>query len=107
MGSRGLGLASSTALKYIQKEPDMATTTLAKILAKKEKPLFTSVEHARGVIKVLRGQSGPLLRKTMLDRGVYLAPSQFEAMFISFMHTDEDLEKTIKANYNALVASGK
>jgi len=28
-------------------------------------------------------------------------------MFTSFVHTDEDLEKTIKANYNALVASGK
>jgi glutamate-1-semialdehyde 2,1-aminomutase len=44
---------------------------------------------------------------SMLDQGIYLAPSQFEAMFISFMHTDEDLEKTIKANYNALVASGQ
>jgi glutamate-1-semialdehyde 2,1-aminomutase len=44
---------------------------------------------------------------SMLDQGIYLAPSQFEAMFISFMHTDADLEKTIKANYNALVASGK
>lgn len=30
----------------------------------------------------------------MLDRGVYLAPSQFEAMFVSDAHTDEDIEKT-------------
>ena len=44
---------------------------------------------------------------SMLDQGIYLAPSQFEAMFISSMHTDADLEKTIKANYNALVESGK
>ncbi len=44
---------------------------------------------------------------SMLDQGIYLAPSQFEAMFTSFVHTDADLEKTIKANYNALVASGK
>lgn len=43
----------------------------------------------------------------MLDQGIYLAPSQFEAMFTSFVHTDEDLEKTVKANYNALVAAHK
>lgn len=30
----------------------------------------------------------------MLDSGIYLAPSQFEAMFVSFAHTDEDIEKT-------------
>jgi len=28
-------------------------------------------------------------------------------MFTSFVHTDEDLEKTVKANYNALVAATK
>ena len=33
----------------------------------------------------------------MLERGVYLAPSQFEALFISAAHTDEDLERTIEA----------
>lgn len=30
----------------------------------------------------------------MLKEGIYLAPSQFEAMFISNAHTEEDLEKT-------------
>ncbi len=38
----------------------------------------------------------------MLEKGIYLAPSQFEAMFISTAHTTEDLDKTIKANYDAL-----
>ncbi len=38
----------------------------------------------------------------MLDLGVSLAPSQFEAIFISAAHTDEDLEKTIEANRIAL-----
>jgi glutamate-1-semialdehyde 2,1-aminomutase len=33
----------------------------------------------------------------MLDEGVYLAPSQFEAGFISTAHTDEVLDKTIDA----------
>lgn len=30
----------------------------------------------------------------MLDKGIYLAPSQFEAMFVSNAHTKEDVEKT-------------
>lgn len=33
----------------------------------------------------------------MLDRGVYLAPSIFEAGFISAAHTDEDIDATIAA----------
>lgn len=33
----------------------------------------------------------------MLDQGIYLAPSQFEAGFISTAHTAADIEKTIKA----------
>ncbi len=33
----------------------------------------------------------------MLERGVYLAPSQFEAGFISTAHTDEVIEKTLQA----------
>jgi glutamate-1-semialdehyde 2,1-aminomutase len=37
----------------------------------------------------------------MLDEGVYLAPSQFEAAFISTAHTDKLLEKTIDAARNA------
>ncbi len=31
----------------------------------------------------------------LLDHGIYTAPSQFEAMFLSDAHTDEDLETTI------------
>jgi glutamate-1-semialdehyde 2,1-aminomutase len=33
----------------------------------------------------------------MLRRGIYLAPSQYEAGFISSAHTEEDLEKTFGA----------
>ncbi len=38
----------------------------------------------------------------MLNRGIYLAPAQFEALFISTAHTKEDLDKTIKAHREAL-----
>jgi len=33
----------------------------------------------------------------MLERGIYLAPSQFEAGFTSLAHTDEDIDRTIAA----------
>ncbi|MGO9013848.1 MAG: glutamate-1-semialdehyde 2,1-aminomutase [Dissulfurispiraceae bacterium] len=38
----------------------------------------------------------------MLDRGINLAPSQFEAGFISLAHTNADIEKTISAAYKVL-----
>nr|WP_138206714.1 glutamate-1-semialdehyde 2,1-aminomutase [Haloimpatiens lingqiaonensis] len=40
--------------------------------------------------------------KEMLDRGILLPPAQFEAMFLSAAHGDEELEYTIKCNYEAL-----
>ncbi|HEV2445062.1 MAG TPA: glutamate-1-semialdehyde 2,1-aminomutase [Candidatus Sulfopaludibacter sp.] len=33
----------------------------------------------------------------MLERGVYLAPSQFEAAFVSAAHTEEDVKRTVAA----------
>lgn len=36
--------------------------------------------------------------QSMLSQGIYLAPSQFEALFISLAHTEEDIEKTIQAS---------
>ena len=38
----------------------------------------------------------------MLEKGVTLAPAQFEAMFVSAAHSDEDIEKTVKAHYEVL-----
>ncbi len=38
----------------------------------------------------------------MLKRGVYLAPAQFEAMFVSTAHSKEDLDKTISAHLESL-----
>jgi len=37
----------------------------------------------------------------MLKRGINLAPSQFEAGFISLAHTEKDVEKTVRAAYEA------
>jgi glutamate-1-semialdehyde 2,1-aminomutase len=35
--------------------------------------------------------------RAMLERGVYLAPSAYEAGFMSTAHTEEDIEKTLAA----------
>jgi len=35
--------------------------------------------------------------RKMLEQGIYLAPSQFEVAFVSTAHTDEDIEKTVRA----------
>lgn len=37
-----------------------------------------------------------------LQSGIYLAPSQFEAGFVSNAHSEKDIEKTVKASYSAL-----
>jgi glutamate-1-semialdehyde 2,1-aminomutase len=39
---------------------------------------------------------------SMLMKGVYLAPSQYEASFVSTAHTIEDLNYTIKAQFDSL-----
>ena len=48
--------------------------------------------------------------RAMLEQGIYLAPSQFETIFVSGAHTDEDIEKTIIAAaraFQAVAASRK
>ncbi len=40
----------------------------------------------------------------MLEQGIYLAPSQFEAGFISLAHVKADIDKTIRAAYTAFRA---
>jgi glutamate-1-semialdehyde 2,1-aminomutase len=43
----------------------------------------------------------------MLDEGVYLAPSQFEAAFVSVAHTDEIIDQTIEAAHKAFKRLGE
>jgi glutamate-1-semialdehyde 2,1-aminomutase len=39
---------------------------------------------------------GALFRH-LLERGIYVAPSQFEAMFVSLAHGDEEIDRTVEA----------
>jgi len=47
------------------------------------------------------GRHGAFCR-AMLERGVYLPPSQYEAWFPSLAHTDEHVERTLEAARDAL-----
>ena len=42
--------------------------------------------------------------RAMLDRGIYLPPSQFEAAFLSAAHTDEDIRQTVAATRDSFSA---
>jgi len=48
------------------------------------------------VANVDRGRFSDYFRE-MLNRGIYLAPSPFEAMFLSAAHTEANIEETLKA----------
>jgi glutamate-1-semialdehyde 2,1-aminomutase len=40
--------------------------------------------------------------KMTLESGIYIAPSQFECLFVSYVHTDKEIEETLAANLKAL-----
>jgi len=47
--------------------------------------------------------------RSMLEQGIYLAPAQFEAAFVSLAHTDEDIDRTVEAAkiaYRSVRAAG-
>jgi glutamate-1-semialdehyde 2,1-aminomutase len=43
--------------------------------------------------------------RAMLDAGIYLPPSQFEAAFLSVAHSEDDVQKTIAAAKKAFSAA--
>jgi len=45
--------------------------------------------------------------ETMLEEGIYLAPSQFETLFLSGAHTDDDIAQTIAAAEKGFAAVKK
>jgi glutamate-1-semialdehyde 2,1-aminomutase len=59
------------------------------------------VHNLAGAMKSDRGRFRKFFHG-MLDAGVYLAPSQFEAGFISTAHTAADIDKTVQSAVKAL-----
>jgi glutamate-1-semialdehyde 2,1-aminomutase len=68
--------------------------------------LFFSAEPVRNYSDAKRSDTKRYARffREMLDRGIFLAPSQFEAKFVSAAHTSEDISRTIAAARDSLKA---
>jgi glutamate-1-semialdehyde 2,1-aminomutase len=68
--------------------------------------LFFTSEHVRdyGAAKKSDTKRFAAFFNAMLERGVFIAPSQFEAMFVSSAHIDSDIDRTIAAARESLRA---
>ena len=66
---------------------------------------FTDLEKIESFDAVMKTDQTKYARyfRLALEANDYLAPSQFEAAFISYAHSDEDIEKTIEASYQAML----
>jgi len=66
---------------------------------------FTDLEKIESFEDVMKSDQSKYAKyfSMALEAGIYLAPSQFEATFISNAHSDEDIEKAIEASYQAMM----
>jgi glutamate-1-semialdehyde 2,1-aminomutase len=66
--------------------------------------MFLGVAEVRNAVQAQGADRARFTRffKAMLERGIYLPPSQFEALFISLAHSDEDLRQTVSAARESL-----
>jgi glutamate-1-semialdehyde 2,1-aminomutase len=69
--------------------------------------LFFGMDRVTEADEARRSDSATFAKffHAMLERGIYLPPSQFEAMFVSLAHSDADLDETIAAARDALEGS--
>ena len=65
---------------------------------------FTEKSEVTSYADVLTCDTGLFARyfNHALENGIYLAPSQFEAGFVSYAHTEYDIQYTIDKNYETL-----
>ena len=112
--------AGLTQLKYLYEHPEVYTELekkgeklyggMEKILAEKGLPYHVNHVASLGslffteqeVVDYTSAKSADIKAfseyfKGMLAQGIHLAPSQFEAMFLSVAHTDEEIERTLEA----------
>jgi glutamate-1-semialdehyde 2,1-aminomutase len=92
------GLREAAASAGVSAQVNRVGSMLTAFFAKESVRDFASVKQADAT------RYGVFFR-AMLERGVSLAPSQFEAAFVSLAHTTEDLDATIAAAREALVVA--
>ncbi len=61
--------------------------------------LFQANDQVRDFDDAQRSDTGryAALFRHLLERGIYIAPSQYEAMFVSLAHGDEEIDRTVQA----------
>jgi glutamate-1-semialdehyde 2,1-aminomutase len=66
--------------------------------------LFLGVSEVRNADQAQRTDRALFARffQAMLEQGIYLPPSQFEALFVSLAHGDKELQKTVNAARESL-----
>ena len=69
--------------------------------------LFLGVRSVTDCASAKRADTARFARffRAMLEEGIYLPPSQFEAMFVSLAHTEADVARLVRVARTALVAS--
>lgn len=114
-GLATLSQLTEESYDYFGKLADQLEAGLKKVFAKHDQPI--TVNRAGSMIGFFLTE-GPVtdfdsantsdlelfraMYQALLDEGVYLPPSQFEGMFLSTKHTEEDIEATINAFDKAL-----
>ena len=76
---------------------------------------FGVVQRVGAMLTLFAGRDAPVLRfeqldtelygelfRALLERGIYVAPSQYECLFPSLAHGDEEIDRTIEAVGDAL-----
>ena len=127
--------AGLETLKIITAEPEPGEADYSRMLTIKTKKLVLGfLERAKAAgVKIQAHQAGSMFGiffnehevydyedsaasdqeafkvwfKSMLEQGIYLAPSQFETLFMSGAHTDADIDKTLQAAETAFLAVAK
>ena len=65
---------------------------------------FTNEKQVTSLNEAMKSDTGKYAAyfKTSLESGIYIAPSQFECLFVSYAQSDKDIETSIAANLKAL-----
>jgi glutamate-1-semialdehyde 2,1-aminomutase len=107
-------LRSGKVYEELERKTSYLTEAISKIAEERGIPF--SINHITGMFTLFFTEGPvrdyPSAKKSdtkrfakffieMMEQGIYLPPSQFEACFISLAHTQKDLDKTIEACDNA------
>ncbi|MBM4340571.1 MAG: glutamate-1-semialdehyde-2,1-aminomutase [Deltaproteobacteria bacterium] len=110
----GLATLEILKAKKVYKDLEKKTVYLAEKISEcaEERGLSITINHATGLLTVfftevpVKDYATAKTSNTkrfaqffieMMEQGIYLPPSQFEAWFISLAHTQKDLDRTIEA----------